>query len=80
MFTTSIIFALYVSAVFIGLLVIGGVCMIARALDAHGRYAKRKAWQDVRTYCIGVVCAAPVATVLIVFVACAGQVLAGGAV
>lgn len=76
MFATSIALALYVSAALFTLAAIGGVCMIAHALDAHGRYAKRKAWQDVRTYCIGVVCAAPVATVLIVFVACAGQVLA----
>lgn len=76
MFATSITLALYVSAAFILLMVVGGVCMIARACDAHGRYAKRKAWQDVRTYVVWAVCAAPVATVLIVFVACAGQVLA----
>ena len=76
MFATSITLALYVSAAFITLLAVGGVCMVARACDTHGRYAKRKAWQDVRTYCIGAVCAAPVAAVLIVFIACAGQVLA----
>lgn len=77
MFATSITLALYVSAAFIALLVVGGVCMVARACDTHGRYAKRKAWQDVRTYAVCVVCAAPVATALIVFAACAGQVLAG---
>ena len=77
MFTTSITLALYVSAALITLLLVGGVCMVAHALDAHGRYAKRKAWQDVRTYCTGAVCAAPVATAVIIFVACAGQVLAG---
>lgn len=79
MFATSITLALYVSAAFITLLVVGGVCMVARAYDTHGRYAKCKAWQDVRTYCMGAVCGAPVATALIVFAACAGQVLAGGA-
>lgn len=79
MFTTSITLALYVSAAFITLLAIGGVCMVARACDAHGRYAKRQAWRDVRTYVAGAVCAAPVATAVIIFVACAGQVLAGGA-
>ena len=79
MFTTAITLALYVSAAFILLMVVGGVCMIARACDAHGRYAKRKAWQDVRKYVLCVVCTAPVVTVLVVFAACAGQVLAGGA-
>ena len=79
MFATSITLALYVSAVFVTLLAIGGVCMAARAADTQGRYAKRKAWQDMRTYCMGAVCAAPVATAVIIFAACAGQVLAGGA-
>ena len=77
MFTTSIIFALYVSTAFILLMVVGGVCMVARAADTHGKYAKRKAWQDVRKYVLCAVCAAPVATVLVVLAACAGQVLAG---
>ena len=77
MFATSITLALYVSAALITLLLVGSVCMVAHALDAHGRYAKRKAWQDVRTYCIGAVCAVPVVTVLVVIIACAGQVLAG---
>lgn len=80
MFTTSITLALYVSAALVALLlVVGGACMAARAADAHGRYAKRKAWQDVRKYVLCVVCTAPVVTVLVVFAACAGQVLAGGA-
>ena len=79
MFATSITLALYVSAVIVALLAIGGVCMVARACDTHGRYAKRKAWQDVRKYVLCAVCAAPVMTALIVFAACAGQVLAGGA-
>lgn len=79
MFTTSITLALYVSAIFITLLVVGGVCMAARAADTQGRYAKRQAWRDVRTYAVCTVCAAPVATAVIIFAACAGQVLAGGA-
>ena len=77
MFATSITLALYTSAAFIAMLLVGGVCMVARACDTHGRYAKRKAWQDVRTYAVCAVCAAPVVTALIVFIACAGQVLAG---
>ena len=77
MFTTSITLALYVSAALITLLLVGGVCMVARACDTQGRYAKRKAWQDVRKYVVCAVCAAPVMTVLVVFIACAGQVLAG---
>ena len=80
MFTASITLALYVSAALTLLLLVGGACMVARAADTQGRYAKRKAWQDVRTYCMGAVCAAPVATVLVVLAACAGQVLVGGAV
>lgn len=79
MFATSIALALYVSAALFTLAAVGGACMVARACDAHGRYAKRKAWQDVRTYALCVVCTAPVVTVLVVFAACAGQVLAGGA-
>ena len=79
MFTTSITLALYVSAAFITLLVVGGACMVARAADTQGRYAKRKAWQGARMYAVGALCATPVATALIVFAACAGQVLAGGA-
>ena len=77
MFTASITLALYVSAAFITLLVVGGACMVARAADTQGRYAKRKAWRDVRAYMVCAVCAAPVATVMVVFIACAGQVLAG---
>ena len=77
MFTASITLALYVSAVFIALLAVGGVYMAARAADTQGRYAKRKAWRETRIYCVGAVCAVPVATVLVVFIACAGQVLAG---
>lgn len=78
MFTTSITLALYVSAALVALLlVVGGACMAARAADTHGRYAKRKAWRDVRTYVVCAVCAAPVITSLVVFIACAGQVLAG---
>ena len=77
MFATSITLALYVSAVFATLLAIGGVCMVARAADTQGRYAKRKAWQDVRTYTVCAVCASPVATAVIILAACAGQVLAG---
>ena len=77
MFATSITLALYVSAAFTLLLLVGGVYMAARAADTQGRYAKRKAWRDVRTYCVGGVCAVPVMTVLVVFIACAGQVLAG---
>lgn len=79
MFTASITLALYVSAALFTLAAVGGACMVARAYDTHGRYAKRKAWQDVRTYAVCAVCATPVATALIVFAACAGQVLAGGA-
>ena len=79
MFATSITLALYVSAALFTLAVVGGACMAARACDTHSRYAKRKAWQDVRTYALCVVCTAPVVTVLVVFAACAGQVLAGGA-
>lgn len=79
MYAASITLALYVSAVFIILMALNGVAMCAHALDTHGKYAKRKAWQDVRTYAVGCVCAAPVITVLIIFMACAGQALAGGA-
>lgn len=77
MFTTSITLALYVSAALTTLLLVGGVCMVARACDTQGRYAKRKAWQDVRKYAVCAVCAAPVATAVIILAACAGQVLAG---
>lgn len=79
MFTASIALALYVSAALIAALAVGGVCMVARAADTRGKYAKRQAWRDVRTYMVCAVCAAPVVTVLVVFIACAGQVLAGGA-
>ena len=79
MFTTSITLALYVSAALITLLLVGGVCMVARACDTQGRYAKRKAWRETRIYCVGAVCAVPVVTAVIVFAFCAGQVLAGGA-
>ena len=79
MFATSITLALYVSATLVAALAVGGVCMAARAADTRGKYAKRKAWRDVRTYVVCAVCATPVATALIVFAACAGQVLAGGA-
>jgi len=79
MYAASITLALYVSAVFVILMILNGVAMCAYALDTRGKYAKRKAWQDVRTYAVSCVCAAPVVTALIVLVACAGQVLAGGA-
>lgn len=80
MFATSITLALYVSAAFTLLLLVGGACMAARAADTHGKYAKRKAWQDVRTYCVGAVCAVPAVGMLVILAACVGQVLAGGAV
>ena len=77
MFTTSITLALYVSAVFIALLLVGGAYMVARAADTQGRYAKRKAWREVRIYCVGAVCAVPAVSVLVILAACMGQVLAG---
>ena len=76
MFTASITLALYVSAALVAALAVGGVCMVARAADTRGKYAKRKAWRDVRTYVVCAVCAAPIMTALVVFIACAGQVLA----
>ena len=79
MFATSITLALYVSAVFIALLAVGGVYMAARAADTQGRYAKRKAWRETRIYCVGAACAVPAVGVLVILAACAGQVLAGGA-
>jgi hypothetical protein len=79
MYTASITLALYVSAVFIILMLLNGVAMCAHALDTRGKYAKRKAWQDVRTYAVGCACAAPLVTGLIVIVACMGQMMAGGA-
>ena len=79
MYAASITLALYVSAAFILLMVVGGLSLCAHAHDTRGKYAKRKAWQDVRTYTVCAVCASPVVTALIVLVACAGQVLAGGA-
>lgn len=79
MYTVSITLALYVSAAFIIFMVVAGLFLCAIAHDTQGRYAKRKAWQDVRTFAVGAACAAPVVTVLIVLAACVGQVLAGGA-
>ena len=79
MYAASITLALYVSAAFILLMVVGGLFLCAHAHDTRGRYAKRKAWHDVRTYVVCAVCATPVLTALVVMAACAGQVLAGGA-
>jgi hypothetical protein len=79
MYTASITLALYVSAAFIIFMVVAGLFLCALAHDTHGKYAKRKAWQDVRTYAVGCACAAPLVTGLIVIVACMGQMMAGGA-